>query len=68
MTQELIMNSHGFTLVELLVVIAVLAVILAVSLPSFNAFTKSQYLTQSAEQVLGDLRSAQSRSRQNRHP
>ena len=55
-------SNQGFTLVELLVVIAILAIVLAVSLPSFNAFTKSQYLTQSAEQLLSDLRTAQSRA------
>jgi prepilin-type N-terminal cleavage/methylation domain-containing protein len=52
----------GFTLVELLVVIAVTGVVLGLVIPSFTSFIQSQYLKQGAEQVLGDLRAAQSRS------
>jgi len=55
-------GSSGFTLVELLVVIAVLGVVIAYSIPSFLAYIQSQYLKQGAEQVLSDLRSAQSRA------
>jgi len=54
--------KNGFTLVELLVVIAVIGVILGLMIPTFTSFSQSTYLKQGAEQVLNDLRAAQSRS------
>ncbi|MCX6783530.1 MAG: prepilin-type N-terminal cleavage/methylation domain-containing protein [candidate division WWE3 bacterium] len=54
----------GFTLVELLIVIAVMVVIFAAIIPSFNNFTKSQYLEQATQQLINDLRSAQSKAQQ----
>lgn len=59
------MNTNkGFTLVELLIVMAVMVVIFAAIIPSFSSFTKSQYLEQATQQLINDLRSTQSRAQQ----
>ena len=55
-------NSSAFTLVELLIVIAVVGVLSAASIPVFSSFTNSQRLSQAAKDVKNDLRSAQNRA------
>lgn len=53
---------RGFTLIELLVVIAIISILLGLTIPSFTGFSQATYLKQGCEQLLNDLRSAESRS------
>lgn len=55
-------HSSAFTLIELLIVIAIIGVLSAISIPSFSTFTNNQRLSQAAKQVKNDLRSAQNRA------
>jgi len=54
--------QSAFTLIELLIVIAIIGILAAASIPAFSSFTTSQRLSQAAKQVKNDLRSAQNRA------
>ena len=47
--------QHGFTLVELMVTVAVLAIVMAVAVPSFTNLINSNRLTAQANEVLAGL-------------
>ena len=51
---------HGFTLIELMVTIAVLAIISAIAYPSFTSLMNSNRLTAAANDLVGDLQTARS--------
>ncbi len=53
-------QHRGFTLVELMVVVAILAIILLAAIPSFQRWIESRRLIGLADNVLNDLRYAQS--------
>jgi len=55
-------NSLAFTLIELLLAIAVFGILVAMVIPSFSQLIKKQKLEQGAEQVKNDLRVAQNRA------
>jgi type IV fimbrial biogenesis protein FimT len=52
--------SRGFTLLELMVVLAVAAVILSIGVPSFNDFRRNSRITGVANDFLGAVQSARS--------
>lgn len=52
----------GFTLVELMISISIIAILTIAAIPSFSGFSKSQALTQAFKTLKSDLRIAQSRS------
>lgn len=47
--------AHGFTLIELMVSISVLAILLGVAVPSFSSFTASQRIRAASTQLRTDL-------------
>jgi type IV fimbrial biogenesis protein FimT len=51
-------QQQGFTLVELMVVLAVVAVLVTIAVPSFRSVTLSNRLTTSANEVVGALQTA----------
>ena len=55
-------KNPGFTLVELLVSVSILAVLTAVTIPNFNNFIRSQNLKQSQEQIKNGIRDTQIRA------
>lgn len=56
----------GFTLVELMVVLAILAVLVAIALPSANDFVARKRLEGAAQELVTDLRLLKSHQIQNR--
>lgn len=54
--------SKGFTLVELLLVVSIITILSAVSIPAFSGFQKSQTLNDSAKRLKSDLRYIQNKS------
>lgn len=53
-------NSSGFTLIEMIIVIALMAGFIAVALPKMNSFNKEQFLPQAADALQEAIRVAQS--------
>lgn len=53
-------NSSGFTLIEMIIVIALIAGFIAVALPRMNNFNKEQFLPQAADALQEAIRVAQS--------
>ena len=51
----LLRRSLGFTLVELMIVVAVLSVVMAVGIPSFNTMIKNNRLTAAVNDLAGGL-------------
>lgn len=53
-------RARGFTLIELMVTIAVLAIVTAIAYPSFTSLMNSSRLTGAANDLVGDLQTARS--------
>ena len=53
-------NSRGFTLVELLVTMALVAILLAVGIPSYQSITTSNRMAGEMNALIGDLQVARS--------
>ena len=49
----------GFTMVELLIVVSIIAILTGALIPSFSGYTKNQALRQAQEQLVNDLFTAQ---------
>ena len=60
------MNAHsrqqGFTLIESAVVLLLLGILFAMSVPAFQSYRRSQLLQAGSEQVLGQLRLARQKA------
>ncbi len=56
------MNNKGFTIIELIVVMAIISIIAALIVPSYNKARNNKDLLLGREQVLGDIRMAQNYS------
>ncbi|MDY0057436.1 MAG: GspH/FimT family pseudopilin [Methyloversatilis sp.] len=52
--------QHGFTLIELMIVVTLLAIISAIALPAFQGFIASNRLTSEANELLAGLNLARS--------
>lgn len=50
---------RGFTLIELMVVIAIIAILVVIAVPSYNDYNNNQKLTEAANQLQTVLRQAQ---------
>ncbi len=55
-------KSGGFTLIELMVTIAVLAIIATMAVPSFSNIILSQDLNRSTQELVGQLNNARSKA------
>ena len=55
-------HVHGFTLVELLVAVVIIGILAAIGVPSFQALMDKKRLEGAVDNVLADLRYAQSES------
>ena len=60
-------KNHGFTLIELMVTIAVMAIIAMLAAPSFNNMLISQNLKTTAFNMKDTLKEARSRAMLNRN-
>ena len=48
-------RKNGFTLIELMIVIAIIAILSAISVPTFSSYMATRRLNGAARQVQGDL-------------
>lgn len=55
-------KEKGFTLIELMVTIAVLAIVASIAAPSFGNLLQKQNLNRSAQELIGQLNSARSKA------
>ena len=58
MAEETRNNSHGYTLFEILIVMAILGVILGIGAINYNSYTKKQVITQEGLTLKDALRNA----------
>lgn len=56
------MKSTGFTLVEILIVIALITILSAISVPAIVSFQRNQTLTQASKKLKSDLRYVQNKA------
>lgn len=61
-------NSDGFTLIETLLVILVLAVLTAIAAPSWSTFVKQQQLRVATSEIFQSIRTAQSEAKLKKLP
>lgn len=52
-------TQTGFTLVEMLIAVSIIALLTGILIPSFTGYTKNQNLRQAREKLKSDLRTAQ---------
>lgn len=62
------MRNRGYTLIELLIVLFIMAVLLGTAVMSYRDFNRRQVVTSSARQIRADLRLAQSEALAGRKP
>jgi len=55
MRKTALLYNAGFTMVELLVVVSIIAIMTGALIPSFSAYTRNQALRQAQEQIINDL-------------
>lgn len=55
-------NNRGFTLIELMVTIAVMAIIAMMAAPSFNSIIQNQNLNRSSQELIVQLNNARSKA------
>jgi prepilin-type N-terminal cleavage/methylation domain-containing protein len=55
-------SCPGFTLIELLVVISIISALFSIGLAQYNKFNRRQILVKAKDQLISDLRLAQSKS------
>jgi prepilin-type N-terminal cleavage/methylation domain-containing protein len=55
-------REHGFTLIELAVVVLIMGIIAAFGIPSFQRFSQSQMLQGAGENIAGQLRLARQKA------
>jgi prepilin-type N-terminal cleavage/methylation domain-containing protein len=55
--------SDGFSLIELIVVLAIIGVLIVAAIPILTGYQASRYLTLGSQQLVSDLRSAEDRAR-----
>jgi type IV fimbrial biogenesis protein FimT len=60
-------DDHGFTLIELMITLAVLAILLVLAMPSFSKTVSNAKVRSVAETLLNGLRSAQAAAIQQSH-
>jgi type IV fimbrial biogenesis protein FimT len=53
-------GSHGYSLVELLVVMTIVAIVIGIAVPSYRYVTNSSRVTAEVNQLLGDMQYARS--------
>ena len=53
-------NYNGFTLLELIITVAVISIVMAIAVPSMTAFTKNDRLTTNINTLIGHLALARS--------
>lgn len=56
------MNKKGFTLIEIVVVVAILAILAAISIPGFSSWLPNYRLKNSARDIYGVMKIAKSRA------
>lgn len=59
-TSDPVANQHGYTLIELMVTIAILAILLTIAVPSFTSVINSNRLEAQASEIAISLQSARS--------
>lgn len=63
MSRRLKRSTHGFSLLEMAVVVAIMAIIMAVAIPSFTRSKETRELRAVANRLVGHCRQAQSLAR-----